>query len=160
MDRLRFDPGALRQPLGGTTGGGAKRNRDRLREQDLEDGVDQGCLTDAGTAGDYQHLRSESDTNSLSLTIGERQPRPLLDPRNRLVNIDRRPGRFSDCQRLELFGDLPLSPVEAGKEDATVALKVVGDYRATFELKAQRRFDELCRHFEQRLSKRDELFGR
>jgi hypothetical protein len=111
MDRLRLDPGALGKALGGATGGGAEGDRDGLREQDLEDGVDQCRLTDAGTAGDYQHLGGESDANSLSLAIGERQLRPLLDPRDSLVGIDRRPGRSSDYERLELFGDLALGPV-------------------------------------------------
>ena len=78
----------------------------------------------------------------------------------RLVGIDHRPRRSSDSERLELFGDLPLGPVEAGEEDATEALKVIGNYGAIFELEAERRFNELCRHFEQRLSERDQLFGR
>src|ERR1700737_1321679 len=136
MDRLRLDPGALGQALGGTTGGGAERDRHGLRQQDLEDGVDQSRLADARTAGDYQHLGSDSEANSLSLAIGERQLRPLLDPRDRLVGIDPRPGRSSDCERVELFGDLPLSPVEPGEEDATAGLEVIGDYGTTFELKA------------------------
>ena len=130
-----------------------------LRE-DLEDRVDECGLTDARTTSDHQHLGNESDANSLSLAIGERQLRPLLNPRDSLIGIDHRPRRSSDCQRLELFGDLPLSPVEAGEEDATAALEVIGNYGAIFELEAERRFNELCRHFEQRLSERDELFGR
>ena len=111
MDRLRLDPGALGKALGGASGGGAEGDRDGLRQQDLEDGVDQCRLTDAGTAGDYQHLGGESDASSLSLAIGERQLRPLLDPRDSLVGIDRRPGRSSDYERLEPFGDLALGPV-------------------------------------------------
>jgi hypothetical protein len=94
------------------------------------------------------------------LAIGERQLRPLLDPRDGLVGIDRRPRRSSDSERLELFGYLPFGPVEPRKEDATAALEVIGDYGAFSELEAQRCFDELCRHFEQRLSERDQLFGR
>ena len=117
-------------------------------------------LTDTRTAGDHQHLGNESDTNSLSLAIGKRQLCPLLDPRNGLVGIDRRPGWSSDCQRVELFGNLPLSPVEPGEEDALAALEVVGNYGTTFELETQRSFDELGRHFEQRLSELDQLFGR
>ena len=53
MDRLRLEPGALGKALGGTTSGGAERDCDGLREQHLEDGVDQGRLTDTGTASDY-----------------------------------------------------------------------------------------------------------
>jgi len=41
-----------------------------------------------------------------------------------------------------------------------VALKIIGDYRAVFELHAEGRFYELYRHFEPRLRERDELFGR
>jgi len=48
---------------------------------------------------------------------------------------------------------IPLLPREA-------ALEVIGDYGAAFELEAQCRFDELYRHFEQRLRERDELIGR
>jgi hypothetical protein len=112
------------------------------------------------TPGPPVITRNKSDANRLSLALCERELRPLLDPRDCLVGIDRRPRRSSDCERLELFGDLPLSPVEAGEENAAAALKVIGDYGATFELEAQRRFDELCRGFEQGLSERDELFGR
>ena len=105
-------------------------------------------------------LETESDANSLSLAIGERQLCPLLDPWDRHVGIDRRPRRSSDRERLELFGNLPLSPVEAGEEDATAAVEVIGDYGATLELEAECRVDELCRYFEQRLCERDQLFGR
>src|SRR6266850_4052577 len=146
MDRFRLEPGALGETFGGTTGRRTKRDRHGLRDQDLEDGVDQCRLTDAGTAGDYQHLGGESNANSLSLAIGERHLRPLLDPRDSLVGIDCRPRRSSDCERLELFGNLPFGPVEAGEEDATAAFEVIGDYRATFELEGERRFDELCWH--------------
>jgi len=69
-------------------------------------------------------------------------------------------GSFSGRQRLELFGDLPLSPIEPGEEDATAAIEVVGDYVTAFDLETERRFDELGRHFEQCLSERDQLFGR
>ena len=102
MDRLCLNPGALGEAFSSTTRGGAERDCDGLREQDLEDGVDQCRLTDAGTAGDYQHLGGESDANGLSLTIGKRQLRPLLDPRDSLVGIDRRPRRSSGCERFEL----------------------------------------------------------
>src|SRR6516162_9629423 len=116
MDRLRLDPGALGEALGGTAGGGAERDCGGLREKDLEDGVDQSRLTDARTTGDHQHLGNESNANSLSLAIGERQLRPLLDPRDGLVGIDRRPRRSSDSECLELFSDLPLSSVKPARK--------------------------------------------
>src|SRR6267378_2849198 len=64
MDRFRLNPGALGEALGGTTGGGAERDRDGLGERDLEDGVDQSRLANAGPAGDYQHLGGESDATA------------------------------------------------------------------------------------------------
>jgi len=81
MDRLRLEPGALGQAFRSTTGRRTERDSDGLREKDLEDGVDQGRLADARTAGDQQHLGNESDANSLSLAIGEHQLRPLLRPK-------------------------------------------------------------------------------
>ena len=140
MDRLRLEPSALGQAFGGTAGRRTERDCDGLREQDLEDGVDQGCLANARTAGDHQHLGNESDANGLSLAIGKRQLRPLLDPRDGLVGIDRRPGRFSSRERLELFSNLPLGPVEASEEDATAALEVIGDYGAIFEARGRAPF--------------------
>jgi hypothetical protein len=101
-----------------------------------------------GPPDDYWHFGNESDANSLSLAIGERRLRLPLDPRDRLVSIDRWPRRFSDCERLEAFPRFPARPWEAGEEDATVALKIIGDYRVVFELHAEGRFYELYRHFE------------
>ena len=82
------------------------------------------------------------------MAIGKRQLCPLLDPRDGLVGIDRRPRRSSACERLELFGNLPLGPIEPGKEDATAAIEVIGDNSTAFELETERRFDELGWHFE------------
>jgi hypothetical protein len=150
MDSLRLDPGALGEALGGTTGGGAERDRDGLGGQDLQQRVDERGLADTGPASDDEHLGNESDVNGLSLALCEHQLRPLLDPPDRLVGIDRRPRRSSDGERPELLGDLPLRPVEAGEEDATAAIEFIGDYGAAFELVAERRLDELRRYFELR----------
>jgi hypothetical protein len=51
MDRLRLDPGALGQAFRCTSGRRTEHDSDGLREKDLEDGVDQGRLADARTAG-------------------------------------------------------------------------------------------------------------
>jgi hypothetical protein len=48
MDRLRLEPGALGQAFCSTAGRGTERDRDGVRENDLDDGVDQGRLADAG----------------------------------------------------------------------------------------------------------------
>ena len=67
------------------------------------------------------------------LAVGKRQLRPLLDPRDGLVGIDRRPGRLSDGQRLELLGDFAFGSVKASKEDAAPVIEIVGDDRAILE---------------------------
>jgi hypothetical protein len=164
MDCLRVEPRALGGAFGGTADRRAKRDLHGLREQDLEDGVDQSCLADPRSAGDHQHLGNESDANSLSLAVGERQPCPLLDPgdrpKDRHIGVDRRPGRPPDRECFELFGDLPLRPVQPGEENTTAALQVIGNYAAAFELMAERRVNELGGHFEQRSGERNQLFGR
>ena len=96
-------------------------------------------------------LDTRATRTASRLALGERQLRPLLDPRDGLVGIDRRPGRASDGQRLELLGNLPLGPVEAGEEDAAAAIEIIGDDRAILKLQAERRLDELGRHLEQLL---------
>src|SRR6516162_2036112 len=103
MDRLRLKPGALGQAFCSAAGRRTERDRDGLGAQDLQQRIDECGLTDARTASDYQHLGNESDANSLSLAIGERQLRPPLDPRDSLIGIDRRPRRSSDSECLELF---------------------------------------------------------
>ena len=61
-------------------------------------------------------------------------------------------GGFPTASALQLLGDLPFGPVEAGEEDAAPAVEIIGDYRAILKFEAKRRFDELCRHLEQLLA--------
>jgi hypothetical protein len=111
VDCLRFKPGTLGQAFGGATGRRAELYCDGLRSEDLEDRVDQCRLADARATGNHQHFRDQRDADSLDLSLGERQSRPLLDPRDRLVGIDQWPGRLSDRQPLELLGNLPFGSV-------------------------------------------------
>ncbi len=160
MDRLRLEAGALGQALGGAAGRGAERDRDGFGDQDLQQRVDERGLADAGPAGDDHHLGDERDPERCFLAVGKRQLRPLLDPGDRLVDIDRGPGRLPNGKRLELLGDFALGSVKCGKEDATTAFEIVGNDSTVLELKAQRRFDELGRHFEQLFGEGNELFDR
>ena len=57
---LASRPGALAQPLRRPAGRGGERHLDALRDQHLEDRVDQRGLADAGAAGDHQHLRARA----------------------------------------------------------------------------------------------------
>ena len=159
MDGLRLDPGALGQAFRGTAGRCTERDSDGLREKDLEDGVDQGRLADAGTTGDHQHLGNEGDANSLSLAVGERQFRPLLDPGDRLFGVNRRPGRLPDCQRVELLGDLPFGPIEPGEEHAAPAIEIVGDNRTFVKLEAERGVDEFGRNLQKLVREREKFLG-
>jgi len=160
MDRLCLDAGALGQALCGTTGRGTERDPDGLREKDFEDRVDQSRLSDTRTAGDYEHLGSERDTNSLSLALGKHQLRPLLDPRNGLVDINGGPGRLSGAERLQLLGDFALGSVKCSKEDATAAFEIVGNDGTTLEFEVRRRLHQFGRHFEQLFGEGNELFDR
>ena len=47
----------------------------------------------------------------------------LLDPRDRLVDVDGGPGRLSDNQRLELRSDFALGSVKRSEEDASAAFE-------------------------------------
>ena len=94
------------------------------------------------------------------LALGKRQLRPLLDPRNGLINVDGWPIRLSGGERLQLLGNFELGSVKRSKEDATAAFEIVGHNPATIELEVQRRFDQLGRHFEQLFGEGDELFER
>jgi len=57
-------------------------------------------------------------------------------------------------ERLELFADFALGSVKCGKEDAAPAFEIVGDDRTVVQFKAQRRFDQPNRHFEQLFGER------
>jgi hypothetical protein len=88
-------------------------------------------------------------TVSSAQAVGKRQLRPMLDPRDRLIDVDRGPGRLSDGERPELLGDFALGSVKCGKEDATATFEIVGNDGAVVELEAQRRLDQLGWHFRQ-----------
>jgi hypothetical protein len=139
-------PVLLGQALGGAAGRGAQRDRDRLGDQDLEQRVDQRGLPNAGAAGDDHHLGDECDPERCLLAVGKRQLRPLLDPRDRLIDDNGRPGRLANGERLELPGDLALGSVKPRKEDAASIFEIVGDDGTVVEFKAQRRLDKFGGH--------------
>src|SRR6516225_4887979 len=144
----------------GATGRSAERDRDRLGARNRQQRIDQRGLTDAGSTGDYKDFGGQSDADSLSLAAGERQLWSPLDPRDRLIRINRGPRRFSDRKCREFFGDLLLSSVEASEKDTTAAVEVIGDDRSGPELQVQRLFDEFGRHFEQFCGGRDQRLCR
>ena len=78
-------PVLSRQPLGGPAGRRAERHANLLGAQDLEDGVDQRGLADAGAAGDHQHLAGRAPAAPPPAGWRPAQAGPALDPRDRLV---------------------------------------------------------------------------
>src|SRR5580704_13218360 len=125
MDCLCVEAGALGQALCGAAGGSTKRNRDGLGDQNFQQGVDKRSLPNPGPAGDDRHIGDECEQERCSLAVSKRQLRPLLDPRNGLVDINGGPGRLSGGLRLQLLGDFPLGSVKCSKEDATAAFEIV-----------------------------------
>ena len=63
-----------------------------LVRQDLQDGVGQRGLADAGTAGDHQHLGRQRLAQRALLTVRERHPELGLHPLHGLIGIQARPG--------------------------------------------------------------------
>ena len=160
MDCLRLEAGALGQTLCGTAGRGTERDRDPLGDQDLQQRFDERGFPNPGAAGDDHHLGDECGPERCLLAVGKRQLRPLLDPRDRLIDVDGGPGRLPDGKRPELFGDFALASVKPGKEYAATAFEIVGNDSAVVELEAQRRLDQLGWHFEQLFGEGNELLRR
>ena len=61
----------------------------------------------------------ERDPNRCFLAVSERQLRPLLDPWDDPLDINRRPERLSGGERLPLLSDFALGSVKCSKEDTT-----------------------------------------
>ena len=160
MDCLCLEAGALGQALCGATGRGTERDRDGLGDQNFQQRVDKRGFPNAGPAGDDRHIGDECDPKRCFLAVSKRQLRPLLDPRDGLVDVNGGPGRLSGGERLELLGDFALGSVKCSKEDATAAFEIVGHNGTTLELEVQRRFDQFGRHFEQLFGEGNELFER
>ena len=86
------------------------------------------------------------------------EPGPVLDPRQRLVRIDRRPGQLAVQQAQEPLGDHPLGPIQPGEKDARRLADAVGNDRTLRQFEIERRPDR-CRpaHLEQLLGQRHQL---
>ena len=127
MQGLGLEAGGLAHPLGGPAGGCGKGDALRSGPQDLEDGVDQRGLADAGAAGDHQDLGAQCQPHRFPLAGSQDQAGSLLDPRDGPVGIDRGPGLASAAQPEQPLGDALLGAVEPGQEQAGAALGRVAD---------------------------------
>ena len=141
-------------------GGRAEEEAGTLGGQDAQDGVDDGGLADAGTAGDDQHLRRERQPDRGALALCERESGPLLDPGKRLVRVDLRPGERSPRDAAQPARDSVLGPVQAGEEDARRIADPIGDDAARGQLLVDRRPDEILGRFQKPHRQRQQLLCR
>ena len=156
-----LEPGGLAQPLGRPAGGRRQGDGRRLGLEDLEDGVDQRGLADARPAGDHQHLRAQRQPHRLPLALGQADPGLPLDPGDRLLRVDRRPGRAA-CAEPDAAARR--CPARRGSRPArntqgrpsTVSATTV----AVAQLQVERRVDDLGRDLQQLGGKRAQLVRR
>jgi hypothetical protein len=117
-------------------------------------------LPTPGAAGDDHHLGPERDPDRFPLAVGERQPGALFDPRNRLVGVDRRPGRLTLGERLQPLPDIALGLVQRGEKGAAPALELIRNDMAGGDLLGERGLDQACGHLQERLGQRHQLRDR
>ena len=123
-------------------------------------GIDNGCLADAGPAGNHRDLRSERRPDGIGLARSQGETGPLFHPGQRLVQVDPGPGRLAGRNVQNPPGDRALGPVEAPEEYAGGLLRRIGDYRAFGQLQVQRGADQLAGHLKELCRERFELFFR
>jgi hypothetical protein len=160
VDRHRLEAGGIGETLRGPSGRSGQRDVGRFGAQDPEQRIDQCRLADPGTAGDYQHLGGERHPDRRPLAVGERQAGALLDPGDRLVGIDRRPGRAAGGERLQPLGDVALGLIQCREKDAASPVHFICHYRAARDLLGEGGLDEVGRHLEQCLGQRNQVFDR
>ena len=93
VDRLRLPAGRLAQAFGGPTRRGAEQHPRPLRGEDTQDRMDDRGLSHARPARDHKDLRAESQAHGPLLAVRQLDAGLPLDPGDRFVGIDRRPGR-------------------------------------------------------------------
>ena len=127
MEGHRVEPGRLLHPLGSAAGRRGKGDRHLARGQDLEDRVDQRRLADPGAAGDDAEFRDECEAQRGYLAFGQGQSGTLLDPRDRLVGVNRTPRQSACLQPMQPLGNSLLGTVEACKKDHLPAVGHAGE---------------------------------
>ena len=157
VDGLRLAAGRIAHALGGSPGGGGERDLDVLDRKDVQNGVDDSGLSHSRSARDHHDLGGEGGCNRSSLALGEGEPAAFLDPGDRLVRCDRRPGRRAPAKRPEALGDTHLGSVQPGEEDAGRLSDPVRDHGLVVKLEIERRGDEFLRNLEQGRSARQEV---
>src|SRR5437660_10320994 len=123
-----FMSASLGHAFGGAAGRSAQQEGGALRRDYAQDGLDDGSLADAGTAGHDQHLGHQREPDRCYLALGEGKPDTLLDPRQGLVRIDPGPRQRAICQSHQPLGDGALRPVQARQKHTGRLADPVGDH--------------------------------
>jgi len=105
VDGLRLEAGGLIHALGRTASGSTQQEPHALCREYAQDGMDEGCLAYARTSGDHQHFAGERQRDGQSLGFGQYQAGPPLDPRDRLVRVNRGPGQLAGRKLEQPLGD-------------------------------------------------------
>ena len=160
MDRLGLESRRFGHPLGRAPGRGAEQHPDALDPENAQDRLDDGGLADARPAGDDERLAGQRQPDRVALAVGEREAAALLDPRDGLVRIDRRPGKLAAGNSDQPIGDGLLGAIEAGEKHAVGLADPVGDHGAFGPLEIEGGPDQVRRGLEQALGERYQLLGR
>ena len=149
--------GGLAQPLGGPAGRRRQGDGGGLGGQDLEDAVDQGGLAHARPAGDHQQLGAQRQAHRLPLALGQGEPGLRLDPGDRLVGVDRGPGRAALASRSSRSAMPRSARCSPARNTQARALDRVGHHRALGELQLEGGVDQLGRDLQQLGGERAQL---
>ncbi len=122
VDGLGGNAGGLAEPFGGPACGGAEHHRQALGGEDLQDGVYQRGLADAGPAGDDHHLCLCRQADG-PLLLGRKGQADLpLDPGDGLFDVDLRARVKPAGQADDVVGKRHLGLVQRRQEDKLRAL--------------------------------------
>lgn len=113
--------------------GAHRRHRTFLANEYLEDRVYEGCLADAGSAGEHQHFGCERLFEGLLLAWGEVFACLLLTPCDGLFDVNGGKIRASGGQRLDARGHALLGALEFGQEDLDFAADLFQDEFAVLD---------------------------
>ena len=111
VDRHRLLQGRLTEPLGRAAGGCAERDLPVHELREVDDGLDDGRLADAGAARDHDALVEERGLHGPALLARELEVRHRLERVDRRVDIERRGARWRPDQLREARRPLDLGLV-------------------------------------------------
>jgi len=146
VDRFGFHAGGFGHPFCGASGGRAQEAPHLFGNENLEHRVYEGCLADAGSAGEHQHFGCERLFEGLLLAWGEVFACLLLAPCDGLFDVNGGKIRASGGQRLDARGHALLGALEFGQEDLDFAADLFQDEFAVLDRALESGFYDRIRH--------------